>query len=387
MKRICLNIGDIVVTRGPAILETILGSCVAVCLWDSRQRIGGLNHYLVPTGRGEPERPNLYGNNSVRNLIKQTINLGADYQSLQARIFGGGSILKSLEDIFTIGAENVRIAREILGEYGIPVVHDFVGAECGIRIAFRTDSGAVSVTCFDQESAHRYQDYYQQPLVNAHELEFRSVHTTGFFQEDDQFRFLKEAILPELASRKQSFRELRAWSAGCATGEAAYSLAICFDETLQSQPPAAATARPFGGWKVRILATDTSLKALAIAMSGTYGTEQLPGQVPEPAKSRYFLKGNGIYTGHIRIKPFLQEAVRFRRLNLKNSSYPFKRHFDLIFCHDSLRAFDETTKQQTFLRLHQHLAPSGFLLFSQIDLVPDNTLFERINTTAYRKRS
>lgn len=385
MKRIRLNIGDIVVTREPAVLETILGSCVAVCLWDARLRIGGLNHYLVPTGRGEPERDSLYGTTSVRRLIEQTLNLGSERHNLQARIFGGGSILKSLEDIFTIGAANVRIAREILHEYGIPVVHDFVGAECGIRIAFQTWSGAVSVTCFDQESAHRYQDFYQQAADNSHAGTFRSTHAAGFFREKQQFIFLEETALPELAAQRASLHELRIWSAGCATGEAAYSIAISVGEALQQRHAAAADNAPFGSWIVRILATDTSSKALATAMGATYGIEQLPELLPETLKSRYFLKGSGIHAGHIRVKPDLIKVVKFRRLNLKNQSYPFKKQFDLIFCHDGLRAFDDSARQQTFARLHRHLAPRGYLFLGQPDLIPDSSLFEQVEVAIFRK--
>jgi chemotaxis methyl-accepting protein methylase/chemotaxis receptor (MCP) glutamine deamidase CheD len=386
MKRIRLNIGDIVVTRESAILETILGSCVAVCLWDARRRIGGLNHYLVPAGRGEPERDNLYGRTSVRKLIEQTLSHGSDRHSLQARIFGGGSILKSLEDIFTIGAANVQIAREILKEYGIPVVHDFVGAECGIRIAFQTWDGAVSVTCFDQESAHRYQDFVQQSADNNHAYRFSSTHTTAFFREEQLFRFLQDTAVPELATRKSTLQELRIWSVGCATGEAAYSIAISVGEALQQHYGTTTDNSPFGNWTVRILATDPSSKALDTAMGGTYGSEQLPVQLTETVKSRYFLKGNGIHAGHIRIKPYLQKAVQFRRLNLKVQNYPFKKQFDLIFCHDGLRAFDDSAKQQAFSRLHRHLAPRGYLFLGQPDLVPDSSLFTQVDTAIFRKQ-
>lgn len=386
MKRIRLNIGDIVVTQESAILETILGSCVAVCLWDARRRIGGLNHYLVPAGRGEPERDNLYGRTSVRKLIEQTLSHGSDRHSLQARIFGGGSILKSLEDIFTIGAANVQIAREILGEYGIPVVHDFVGAECGIRIAFQTWDGAVSVTCFDQESAHRYQDFVQHSADSNHAYRFSSTHTTAFFREEQLFRYLQDTAVPELATRKSTLQELRIWSVGCATGEAAYSIAISVGEALQQRYGTTADDSPFGSWTVRILATDPSSKALDTAMGATYGNEQLPVQLPETVKSRYFLKGNGIHAGHIRIKPNLLQAVQFRHLNLKVQNYPFKKQFDLIFCHDGLRAFDDSAKQQAFARLHRHLAPRGYLFLGQPDLVPDSSLFTQVDTAIFRKQ-
>lgn len=386
MKRICLNIGDIVATREPAILETILGSCVAVCLWDARNRIGGLNHYLVPTGRAEPERSDLYGVTSVRRLIEQTIKLGADRQHLQARIFGGGSILKSLEDMFTIGRENVRVAREILAEYAIPVVNDFVGAECGIRIAFTTTTGSVSVTCFDQESGRRYQDYIRQVAANTEELAFNSIHAGGFFHERQLFDTLENELLPELTARRQKVRELRVWSAGCTTGEAAYSLAISINESIQSTALRnGAATMPTGDWKTKLLATDTSVKSLSTAMKAIYGIEQLPQHLSEEARSRYFLKGNGAHAGHVRIKPQFANQISFRRFNLKTPHYPFKRQFDLIFCHDGLLAFNDMDRLLVWNRLHRQLLPAGYLLVGQSGLEPDQSLFERLASGIYRK--
>ncbi len=385
MKRISLNIGDIAVSREPVIMETILGSCVAVCLWDTSHHIGGLNHYLVPTGRGAAEQPNLYGINSVRSLIEQTLRVGADIRSLQARIFGGGSIMKSLEDIFTIGAANVQIAREILAEYGIPVIQDFVGAECGIRISFKTSNGAVAVTCFDQESGRRYQDYFQHLADSKRELAFNSTHAAGFFKEAQQFHYLEDEAIPDLARRKRYLKELRIWCAGCTTGEAAYSLAISFWETLAAMPPLGDPAEPFGGWDTRILATDTSVKALATATAATYGIEQLPERLPDSVKSRFFLKGSGVHAGHIRIKPCLRETIRFRQLNLKAPDYPFKKQFDLIFCHDGLRALDDTARQDVLQRLQRQLAPAGYLILGQRMQLPDSMPFEQVAPAIYRK--
>lgn len=383
MKRVCLNIGDIVVTREPAILETVLGSCVAVCLWDTRNRIGGLNHYLVPVGRGEPEKARLYGNYSIPSLIEQFLRLGAEPRHIQARIFGGGSILKSLEDIFTIGSENVRIARELLQQYGIPVARDFVGAECGIRISFATATGAVAVTCFDQESAHRYEDYLRPNEED--EPTVRSIHRGGFFANAELFETLRAVALPALIEQRRHSRRLRFWSIGCATGEAAYSTAISTNELLLGH--AATSSQPFGGWDIRVLATDLSLKALNTATAGTYGIEQLPASLPADLTTRNFLKGSGAMQGHIRVKQHLLDSVKFRRLNLKAMPYPLRRQFDLVVYHDGLLPFSDLTRQQAFLQLHRHLAPDGFLLIGQTGITPDQRLFEQLETCLYRKFS
>lgn len=143
MKRIILNIGEFAVSKEPTVLETILGSCVAVCLWDEVRSIGGLNHYLLPREQSGSAMSTNYGATSIDTMVKEIIAIGADLNNLQAQIFGGGSVITALDDIFNIGSENVWIAREKMCEYGIPIVGEFVRGKNGIRVIFRTSTGEV----------------------------------------------------------------------------------------------------------------------------------------------------------------------------------------------------------------------------------------------------
>ena len=387
MKRICLNIGEIAASREPVRLETILGSCVAVCLWDSEKKIGGLNHYLVPTGRETPERPNIYGINAIRALIEKMIRLGSEPGRMQARIFGGGSILKPLEDMFTIGTENVRLARSMLAQYGIPVVKDFVGAECGIRISFTTSTGEVSVTCFDQESGRRYEDFikHSDEYVER-DLDLKSVHTTGFLCNKSQLAFMASSVLPAIISKNMATASMRIWYSGCTTGEEAYSVAITVSEFMRNTCAAPPLSADFAGWDVRLLATDSSRKTLKTAAAGCYGIEQLSDDMPDEVKQRYFLKGQGEKLGYVKVKPLLRDAVIFRHLNLKIRSFPFKRPFDIIFCRDMMKAYDDLTKQRLMQSLHSHLTGSGFLFLGAHDDEPDPLLFRPVEENIYQKQ-
>lgn len=145
MKRITLNIGELAVSKEAASLETILGSCVAVCLWDEQRRIGGLNHYLLPREQPGGEKSTVYGATSIDTLIEQIVDIGADLHALQAQIFGGGSVISRLDDIFNIGAANVCIARERLLHYGIPIVGEHVRDHNGIRVVLKTATGEITV--------------------------------------------------------------------------------------------------------------------------------------------------------------------------------------------------------------------------------------------------
>ncbi len=146
MKRIILNIGEFAVSKEPVVLETILGSCVGICLWDAGQRIGGLNHYLLPNEQTDTPRSSVYGGTSIQLLVKAMLEEGAAMDHLVAHIYGGGMVINKLDDVFNIGMENVLIARQMLQEYGIPVVGEYIRARQGIRVSFKTASGEMTVT-------------------------------------------------------------------------------------------------------------------------------------------------------------------------------------------------------------------------------------------------
>jgi chemotaxis protein CheD len=145
MKRVVISIGGIAVSQEPAQLETVLGSCVAVCLWDRASRIGAINHYLLPHEQANAPRSTVYGATSIGRLVGEMIRAGADIYTMEAQIYGGGSVIEGLDDLFGIGQENVRIARRTLEEYGIPVVQEQVFGREGIRVVFRTATGEAAV--------------------------------------------------------------------------------------------------------------------------------------------------------------------------------------------------------------------------------------------------
>lgn len=153
MKRTILNIGEFAVSKEPAVLETILGSCVAVCLWDEVRSIGGLNHYLLPREQAGAPKSTVYGATSIDAMVKGIIDLGGTIEELQAQIFGGGAVISSLDDIFNIGQENVWIAQEKMHEYGIPVVGEHVRAKHGIRVIFKTATGEVITRPLGEQSS------------------------------------------------------------------------------------------------------------------------------------------------------------------------------------------------------------------------------------------
>ncbi|MBI5681589.1 MAG: chemotaxis protein CheD [Deltaproteobacteria bacterium] len=143
MQRIIINIGDIIVSSEPALLETVLGSCVSVCLWNERLRIGGMNHFMLPQTKDNTKDKGYYGCESIHEMVNKFIRLGSAAQSLKAKVFGGSRVNKTIYQKRTmdIGKENVRIAKDILDKYSISVIKEFTGPDYGIKVIFCTSTG------------------------------------------------------------------------------------------------------------------------------------------------------------------------------------------------------------------------------------------------------
>ncbi len=130
-------------TTSPMVVQTVLGSAVATCLWDQAQRWGGLNHFSDPVcPRGEPTTAS-YGNVAVPALVKMFLSQGSRREDLVAQIMGGAAAPHRPND--KRGMENVRVARKALSKAGIRVVCEDVGGSIGRKVAFDTRTGQIAV--------------------------------------------------------------------------------------------------------------------------------------------------------------------------------------------------------------------------------------------------
>jgi chemotaxis protein CheD len=124
-------------------ISTVLGSCVAACLWDPQAAVGGMNHFLLPFGTGGAATSNLrYGIHSMETLINELLTRGASRRTLQAKLFGGASMSAKLGDI---GSENARFAREYLENEDILCAASDLGGVYARRVQFRPVSGQARV--------------------------------------------------------------------------------------------------------------------------------------------------------------------------------------------------------------------------------------------------
>ncbi len=141
-----LQPGKIVVGRGPAAVKTVLGSCVAVCLWDPGKEIGGMNHYLLPLRATRSTGTPRFGEIAIMTLLDELQKLGARPGALRARVYGGACVVATLRNSSAgVGPRNIELAERVLAKLNIPILSKDVGGRTGRRVVFRLGDGAVWV--------------------------------------------------------------------------------------------------------------------------------------------------------------------------------------------------------------------------------------------------
>lgn len=135
--------GALFISADECAITTVLGSCIAVCLWDQVHGGGGMNHFMLPLWNGEGLPTPRYGNIAMEKLLEQVLAFGARRQNLVAKVFGGANLLVNSSASFPIGARNIELALGQLDVWQIPVVASDVGGHAGRKIIMNTMTGVV----------------------------------------------------------------------------------------------------------------------------------------------------------------------------------------------------------------------------------------------------
>jgi len=152
---ITLTAGEYFVTQNGEVLHTVVGSCIATCIYDEKIKAAGMNHFLLP-GIIHPDEilsseVARYGMFAMELLIGELIKLGARRKGLQAKVFGGANVLKFRRNDNDITGSNIRFVKKFLELEDIPAVKIDVGGNAGRKIFFFTDSHRVLLKRFDME--------------------------------------------------------------------------------------------------------------------------------------------------------------------------------------------------------------------------------------------
>jgi len=144
-RSVYLQPGDVFASDRPAVVSTILGSCVSVVLWDPARSVGGANHFLLSHWPKSGEGACRFGGPAMETLLAKVLALGGDRLSLTARLFGGASLFAAPPGRVSIGEQNVGVATRFLEEARIPVLGRETGGTRGRKVVFDTASGGIWV--------------------------------------------------------------------------------------------------------------------------------------------------------------------------------------------------------------------------------------------------
>lgn len=198
-----------------------------------------------------------------------------------------------------------------------------------------------------------------------------TIGETYFFRDKKLFEIIRQKILPELIDkRKYSSRSLKIWSAGCSSGEEAYSIAILIKELIHD----------YETWDIKILATDINEKFLNKARNAVYTDWSFRG-VDLSFKNKYFNKIDNI---HYKLKDDVVKLVEFHNLNLADNNYilfnSMKKDIDIIFCRNVLMYFNKQRAQEIIAGFYNIVTDGGWLVSAPTEsLYLNDTAFVPVN--------
>jgi chemotaxis protein methyltransferase CheR len=199
-----------------------------------------------------------------------------------------------------------------------------------------------------------------------------TTNHTFFMREPDHFNYFKNSILPYL-KKTVTDRDLRIWSAGCSTGEEPYTLAMIIDDFFGKEKIY---------WDTKLLATDISNKVLEKAQKGIYSREEL-NTLPPHWRLNYFKK---LDNKNFMITDKIRKEVIFRKLNLMDEYFRFKKKFHVIFCRNVMIYFDNQTRHELVNRFYNVTEYGGYLFIGHSEsLNREKTKYKYVKPAVYRK--
>lgn len=276
--------------------------------------------------------------------------------------------------------------KRILAPRDMRRVAEFIGAEVGIQLPASKHTLVESrlskrLRKLGFDSFKSYLDYVlkspQGKFERLHLIDAITTNKTSFFRESDHFHYLVEKALPELEKRAQldDRPQLHIWSAGCSSGEEAYTLSIVLSEAVGSP------AR----FRFNILATDISKSSLETAKYAIY-PEQRIAPVAMPLRKKYFMRSSEPEQALVQMGPELRSHVTFASLNLIAEQFSLAQKMDVIFCRNVMIYFDNPIREQLIHRFERQLVPGGYLFIGHSEtLNTANFKLEAVSPMVYRK--
>lgn len=199
-----------------------------------------------------------------------------------------------------------------------------------------------------------------------------TTNHTYFMRESEHFNYLSNTVLPNI-KKNITNKDLRLWCAASSSGEEPYTLAMILADFFESEAFL---------WDKKLLATDLSLTVLEEAKRGIYSKEKI-NSLPKIWVLNYF---NKINENQYQIKDSIKKEVIYRRFNLLEQSFPFKKKFHIIFCRNVMIYFDNKTKEELINKLYDSLEIGGYLFIGHSESINrETTNFKYVKPAIYKK--
>lgn len=263
------------------------------------------------------------------------------------------------------------------------LLRDLVNGHAGLTF------GDDSMYAFDRRLGERvvalelssFDEYYKYLRFNVRgpaeleeAVELLTTNETYFFRQDYQFKAFANEVLPRLSEANAARRRLTIWSAGCSTGEEAYTIAIFVLESGL-----------FRNWELRIIGSDISRRAVAAARKGVYRSASFRTTPPEARRTYFSERDDGVH-----VVDSIKKLCHFGQLNLLDSDRAaIVGRVDAIFCRNVLIYFDMRSRRRVIDNLYDRLVPGGYLMLGHSEsLLNVTTAFELVHLKddlVYRK--
>lgn len=146
LREVTIHVGDVHAAVHPTLVKTLLGSCIAVYLWDPERRVGGMNHFMLPRAMGSVgDDPARFGVHAMDLLIGAIMKAGGDRRQFRAKVFRAGHVLDLADSGETVPRRNIAFFRAFLGDEGFPVAAEDLSGASARLVHFQTDSGRAFV--------------------------------------------------------------------------------------------------------------------------------------------------------------------------------------------------------------------------------------------------
>ena len=164
-KKVFVLPGEMAVSRQPSDIATLLGSCVSICLYNKKTKVGGLNHFMLPSGTKE-DMKGKYGDYATEKLVEMMRRLDPNLRNLEASIYGGAAVVGHLNTGVGIGIKNIEMAETMLKKYGIRIATREVGGENGRKIFFNSETGQIDMRMIERSELTKRIDEKKRALAS-----------------------------------------------------------------------------------------------------------------------------------------------------------------------------------------------------------------------------